>query len=449
MRIKTQIMSALIPLFAGFALVMGGLLYYLQMREINWGLREEASSVAVTCARFASGGRIGADGVVDPAVAAGMRKIVAGGKVRSIVMFSADGRRNLLIYPTGVKSYERLLPPAGYVDVALDEACRIGNVMTEHGVDTLPAWAPVRGADGKLAGVVAVETDAEVLSDTRDELLRFLFVPLAGSILLGLVLALVISGLLTRRLAVLTRAVARVEGGKYDEQPDDGMVEELNDLVNTFETMRSVLKEVVSRRWRAVIEGEQFRTEDDLMCVFKARFQAPLSVSICGMDVSARLMGCRPVGAFFGAWEADGAGFAMIGKVKAEGVMEQTRISSAAETFIRHGIGKGNVQATIETAADMFDMAVCRLVRWTQGAGRMESWTLDTGAKRWVREELEMKPSLTMAFSTLDKHDDERIRAYLNRYSQLALSDLARELGSIVDARDGGAMLLLRQSNAA
>src|SRR5262249_27700657 len=70
MRIRTQILLAILPLFVVLGLVSSALIVHAERRELRWGCREEAASLAVATAEFLDGDRyrdLAAQGSVSPA----------------------------------------------------------------------------------------------------------------------------------------------------------------------------------------------------------------------------------------------------------------------------------------------------------------------------------------------------------------------------------------------
>src|SRR5437660_946634 len=55
MRIRTQNALAILPLFLFLALISSALLVQAERRELRWGVREEAASLAVATAEFIDG----------------------------------------------------------------------------------------------------------------------------------------------------------------------------------------------------------------------------------------------------------------------------------------------------------------------------------------------------------------------------------------------------------
>src|SRR5262249_43560731 len=146
-----------------------------------------------------------------------------------------------------------------------------------------------------------------------------------------------------------------------DRQVRAGRIQEVADLGNTFNTMTDVLRDVLTRTRRSLIEGEQFRTSADLARVYVDRCCAPLRLNLGGGRVAARHMrtgssalaapsgrGPAATGAFYTAFEArPGAYCAAVGRVRVEGELESAIEASAAAAHLRRAMAEREPEAAL------------------------------------------------------------------------------------------------------
>ncbi len=446
MRIRDQIIVALVALFAGLSLVTGGVMYYLQIRELEWGLQEEASSIAIVAARFLDGTEVSKTTAGNPvdAVRRLADKIMKPGLARRITLLDPKDSRQLLdvAYSNSVSGEIQVDP---VIAARLEKTYFVSGPVKrgKNDSDYLTTYAAVRDTGGGVSGIVTVETGADALRSSHDRLRQSLFVSLAGSVLLGLVLSLVISGLIARRLNWLARAATAVESGLYDEQLPHGIIDELNDLGNTFDTMRSILKESVSRIWRTVIEAEQFRASEDLACEFRKEFLAPVTKTIRGIEAAGALPGCLPDACFFGIWETKDGGCAVTGKVAVSGVMEQTKAASAVLAFIRQATEKGDVRNALESASGLFELEMCRCITWESAGKDGTMWTFDARSSRWDKESVSFRKGPVIIHS-MDSLVDRRMRTYADEFRNLPAETLLGEIRLVAGNDASDSILILR-----
>jgi HAMP domain-containing protein len=453
MRIRTQIVVAVVPLFFGMTLVTGALTYSLQVKELAGGLREESSSIALAAAQLADVETVqrlaaGAAPAENP-VRGQFRAILRWGRARRLTLLAGDGRRVLLdAAEAGAAGPPLSVPPPAAAALAR-EPFAVGSPRREPGGGTfLSAYAPVRDAAGTLLGIVAVETRVDSFTAQRAAIVESALISLCAASLLGLVLAVLISTAVTRRLSRLTRAVHRVEEAG-DGAAAGGVIEEVNDLVNTFATMKSVLGDVLARSNRARVEAEQFRTEDDLAQAFREEFQQARHREIAGMVVAGTVLGSQPAGSFFGMWEVPGGGCAFVGTVSEAGTLEQSVVAAAALAYLEQASRAGTVAPALASFADLFPLIQGEGVAWRRGADGAVRWTLDWGAGVWREEPVAAPAGATVILQTLGAPVGRRIGAYAAQYGRIPPEALLKEIPGIVDENLSGAVVLLRRGTAA
>jgi len=452
MKIRSQIVAALVPLFVGLSLLTGGVTYYLQTKELEWGLYEEASSIAVVAARFMDGKTVRQISAGDPSALSSEKnisslfgKIVSAGRAQQLTIFAAPDWKQILDV-TNSNSLSRTLQVDPDVTAQLaDRPFVTGPIRKDKdGSSHLTTYAPIRDTNGGMTGIVAVETAADFLQLYQGKFIYFLLISITSSALLGLVLAVIISTLITRKLSTITKAVSSVEEGFYDHEPATGIIDELNDLENTFDTMRSVLKEAVSKIWRIIIEAERFRTREELICAFKDEFQAPAHKTIHGIEISGTLFGCKTRGGFFGIQKAQECGHAIVGRVEGADYMRQAETVSAVLAFTEQIKKSDDIPSTLNNVSDLFDFISCKFVSWKPSSREATLWSLDVASRQWRQDRLMLDAETTLILHTMDSRMDQRIQTYAREFKSVAQETLMKEVCMLVDEKADGAMLLMR-----
>ncbi len=452
MKIRSQIIAALVPLFVGLALVTGGVTYYLQTKEMEWGLYEEASSIAVVVARFLDGETVRQISTDDSHSHSSkentfnlFRKITSAGRASRLTIFTAPDWKQILDV-TASNSFCRSIQFAPSVTVQLGNRPFVTGSIEKgsNGSSHLTTYASIRSKNGELSGILAVETAADFLQLHRGALIDFLLISITSSALLGLLLAMVISALITRKLANITKAVSSVEAGFYDHKPDAGIIDELNDLENTFDTMRSVLKEAVSKIWRTIIEAEQFRTKEELICAFKNEFQPPVHEIIYGVEISGTLFGCKTKGAFFEVRTAQEYGYAIAGQVESADYMKQAETVSAVLAFIGQTSKIEDIPSNLKTVTCLFNLINCKFVIWNPSSSKATTWLLDADSGQWHENTTMLNAKTTLILHTMNSTMDSRIQTYAHEFESLPQETLMKEICMLVDEKLDGAILLLR-----
>lgn len=452
MRVRSHIAAAIVPLFLGLSIVTGALTYHLQVKELTWGLDEESTSIAVSAARLIDGAavrRIAAgEEALEAPVRDQFRRILAWGRARRLTLLAGADLRVLVDVFDGDSPGAGVATPSPAVAAALERQPFVSGTPAKGagGALTLTAFAPVRDAAGALLGILAVETRADTFASRRDAVLRSVLISLCAATLLGLLLAVLISRMITRRLSDLTDRVRQVETGGEVPGPGTGIIDEVNDLVNTFDTIQSVLGEVLAKTRRTLIETEQFRTEEDLMGAYLVEFQGPARTTVSGLDAAGSLFGRRPTGSFFGVWDLPGGGCAFVGTVGEQGLVERTVAGAAALAHLRQASRNGAVGPALASTAELFPGLACEGASWGDRGADVVRWSLggEGGAGKCAR--VDLQSGATVVLHTMGAPADGRIDAYVGQFRRLSPDALLGEVVTIVDEGLGGALLLLQPS---
>jgi class 3 adenylate cyclase len=162
---------------------------------------------------------------------------------------------------SGDRSYE---PPAAIrpilVAILKDGLGRATPIYTDKFATFVSGFAPLRGRDGRVAGLIEVDQDVGVfLADLRHQLLLQLWI-LPAALALAAALSLPLALSMTRAVAQLIEGVEAVRGGNYDSPVAIRTRDELRTLGDAFNGMLRGLRErfsmqrFVPRHTRAVIE---------------------------------------------------------------------------------------------------------------------------------------------------------------------------------------------------
>lgn len=145
-------------------------------------------------------------------------------------------------------------------------------VKTKNG----PALSSIAGLVddyGNISGYIQVDIDATVYKTlVNNILLKNLFLVLL-SLVIGFIVSSLISRTISKRLHQLTESAIKVAKGNYSTKVDAGTIQEVEDLSNTFNTMSSVLGDVLEKAQRTLIESEIFRENQILNKTFKENIE--------------------------------------------------------------------------------------------------------------------------------------------------------------------------------
>lgn len=468
MKIRTQNLLTIVPLFLGLALIGSLLMYTVGLNEIRWGLHEEASTLAIAAAEFLDGDAyqgLVRRGTADPYYARiqdPLRRLLKRNQARRVTAYSPDGEKvvfhlsadTISADTSGASDADSEASPSATLSAGVAGEAGLMEAMTrdrflvgamrygEGNQAALTAYAPINDSAGKLAGIVGVETDADIYRKSKQDLLTR-GVWLTGIVfLLGILVASLLTRLITREVHALNLAAVEVTAGNLNRQIQAGRIQEIEDLGNTFNTMSDVLRDVLSKTRRALIEGEQFRTEANLAQAYREQFAPPLRASLGAARVAAEHFGARPTGSFYDAFSLPDGACALVGRVGEGASLDAVMTASAARSLLRQDLERLPPEEVFASAGALFPLDRLEIVVWKDG-GPAKAWRLDpeTGTAR--RRELPTEPIL---LHTFDAATGARIEQYARLFGHLSPEDLMTDIRIAVSADREGCLLILKRT---
>jgi HAMP domain-containing protein len=486
MKIRTQNLLAIVPLFLFLAVASSLLISFAERRELLWGLREEASSLAVASAEFIDGqgyATLVSAGTRAPyfaGLSVSLERILHRGQARRIFGLSADGGRTLFTLDAGENGAEapasatvtRGIPPMhglGYEPVldakkqpiasrpvAMDTARFFASAPprapqyfvsdvrdTGPGDARMTAMAPIADAAGRRVGILGVETDAEEYVVTTRRILGTSAWITGIVLLVGTVVALGVSGLVTHEVQDLTRAAVDVKLGNLDRSIQPGRIQEVGDLAGTFNTMSAVLKDVLSQTRRTLIEGEQFRTEEDLAEVYNELFWPPLSSCHDGVAAAARQIGKGAAGSFHALLTSPHGGCAVVGRVGGSSPVTAALEASAACLLLQQEVAATDADTALRRVKELFDVERLECLCWDRATMAGCRWSFSAAAGCGAREPVCFEPGRPLLLSTLRADVQETVNRYASRFARLSPEELLADINAALPPGEEGSLMIL------
>ena len=452
MRISTQNLLAIVPIFLGMALINGILAFTTQYQEIKWGINEEVSAITTAAAEFLDRDLITAlkknpnNREVIEKLSIPFAKIKNFQQQQCFFLLYPEDKKIFFSYSTDDKTYENPKPTVNieqfvnkHTDLIIEGFRKI-----DENKSVLIAYAPIYDEYGKLISVLMVEHDAKYFLDRTQKIKNKIFIITGLITLIGLVAALLISYIITYKISQLNKAALIVEAGHYDYQVNITMIQEMVDLSNTFNTMSSILGEVLARTKRTLIEGEQFRTDRDLANHFKQKFSQPIEGTFNNVSVAARVFTKNATGDFCGVLEVDKKGtYVVIGRitVKGDGEIDSVITASAAYNFIRQRLIYQEPRAVFEDAKDLFELKKFKCMFWDKSAAIIKVY--DYRNFILSEESFSLEDNRLLFFDTLSADNSKKVMFIVKNYIHHLPEDLMRDILNMIDDDGTGSLVLL------
>ncbi len=383
MTLRRSILLGITPVFVALALIGNGVRYYLERKATLDGLRQEAGTFALSFASFTrpdDWSRLENDHADQTLYPAALDRLQRWNMLRGFVLWHGRSQKVLLRWgnadevPAASSALlQQITPdrPYGASDL----------ITTSDGTDIIISYALIRDAAKNPLGIVGVSVDASAftteLSDIRRKLIRSTLLVT----LLGVVLALALASRLSFELRRLTRAAAGIEKGHY-VPPPPGRVAEVSDVSDTFGVLDGVIDELRAKSNRAFVENEQFRTEGDLLRVFRDEFMAPTTITRAGLRIDMAVAGSSPA-IFREAAPQSDVGRICFGRVRGEGGLETAIVASATGREIEDRLARGDDPASALTlTASLFPLQSATVLKWSADGTELLRWDFADGEVR-------------------------------------------------------------------
>jgi HAMP domain-containing protein len=354
MKIRTQNLSAIVPIFLVMCLISGALTYITQRQEIMWGMREEISAMAIAMAQFLDREVVReiqeetGNEELRERLETTLKRVEHWNKKQRFFLLTPDYRE--VFFSFGGKDENRNISQQVFSKLK-DEKTDIiltGVERNNQNRAIITAYVPIYDQARTLLSVLGVEIDAQYFLDRTKEIRNRIYIVTSFIVLLGIIIASFISRIITRKINQLTQASLTVASGKYNQRVNIGTIQEVSDLTNTFNTMSSILE--------------------------SHNFFAPVEDDFNKVSVSARLISSNPGGDFFGVFNVDNGTYAVLGRLSKNGELDTVTCSSAAYTFIQQELNQHDPQQAFENTKRLFDLETFQCLFWDGAGGKIQTY---------------------------------------------------------------------------
>ena len=398
MRLRTESLLAILPLFLLVGAAGAGATWLLKSRDWRQGVEEQARGMAAGIAEF-----IADDQWIETGIEAEERLHLAEARlarwhlINRIRIWNADQQV--------IHQWSKELDVTGSSDgywlspqLATDaNAHAVGKLVPEGKDSTLAhGGAIVWNHDREVVGWVECEIDAAGWDVAYAEELKGIFKLVGGIVILGTLMALFFNRLMLSDIQKLIRSAREVGGGKY-VKPTGLKVSELQDLSASFSVVDSLTHENRMKFRRSLIENEIFRTNTVLVDGFRAEVLPDIDLHIRGRRVISRLYDQSKGVRWHGGGESSDRGWlwqgAIVGNAGLNTAVQALAVSSDLESMLlRQNASAAEALKEVQSAYDLDHISI---ISWESAESSLEKWTGTVGSSEIVRELFEDDRFLT------------------------------------------------------
>lgn len=446
MKIASQNLILIAPIFLVLAVITAFVLFVSERREVRWGLDSEAQGVALAIAEFTRASTLTPlPGETSKDREARLRppidRVLKFGHARRVELFVLEAGQPRRVLDIGERAGTPPSIDPDTLDRVIDGAVPIDDAP--GATDRQAAYAPIR-TGSQVHGIVVVEASLVPLFEHRHEIIFGTAAIAVGLLGIGCLVSLIISRIISGEIGRLTRTAEAFVAGAYDARLERGAIEEVAVVGSTFGIMGSVLKDATLRSTREMVQLERFSTEMDLGVSFAERFAQPVAEERGGLSVAIDRIGPPMHGDFWLVQSIGEDHVACLGRVAGAPSFKSMVAASATATLIEAMLAGGATpERSLEQATELGPLERGILARWRTGAAdRVTVWQLKSG-ERVERSSVELGPGRIRVFTTLEEEFDARATRFADAYTFATARQAVEELRQFAGAEVSGGVLAI------
>ena len=321
MRLRTQNILVITPIFVVLFILLGFLQYQSERRELLWGFRQQVSSLLVATSEFIGKKKIeyiyntgDFESIREP-----LRKLEGWNQIKNLYIFSPEKLNDdALLVLLGEKEIKNIPEYDFYSDSKPNGNDFITTDLHSAKNSSLEvsAFLPYLGnGNKKIQYVLGVDIDASSYQSDMQSILRIIIIALVIAFITGMLVALFAGNVLADHLKRLKNSIQKVK--QYpDKKAKRNVIEEIHDLDNILNTMNSILEGVVSRTHKDLFNVSRIRKLEDILIKYKEVTWKPVDISVGNIDIVLRYFGKEYNGDFQGIFPHNDKVYSICGSIK-------------------------------------------------------------------------------------------------------------------------------------
>ena len=454
MKIQTQNILAIIPIFLLLGIISSGLLFIAERQEILWGLKEEASSLAVSISEFLNGEKFEKKSSNKFLFQSNLKEIIDANQAKRIKLYSYDFGKIKPYFVIGDETFDHELPSPIAIKSLIKNELLISNIIhISVDISIICAYAPIYLNEKNVSGILEVIIDASEMRQRTNTILLNSVKITCGILFFGLFIVFIVSKQITKRINLLNVAASKVASGNYESKISGTgtiNIQEVSDLSNTFNTMSSVLSDFSSQSKQELIEAEQFRSSNDIAKNFLETYYPVIDISQGGIQTMICRVSNIPNGDFFDAFSLDSNYYVIIGKTKNDEINKSNDLyeithASAVLSFIKQKINKKDPEDLINQTIKFFEMEICHILKWKDDSQTIQRWQfINNSISEYSTDSNALDPII---ITTVNEELEQKIISYAKKFKNISDSELVKELLLLVEKDDNGLLCIIREED--
>ncbi|HEY9815347.1 MAG TPA: hypothetical protein V6D20_06040 [Candidatus Obscuribacterales bacterium] len=461
MKIRTQSVLAILPIFISVAAINGFLTYTSEQQENRWALEEESVALTVAIAEFMKGDRFhhglsSSPEDIENATAfedleVSLERILLRGQAKYILTRSLDGQQLLHHFSTGHPQDEHQPLPPEALQSLEDDSIWISPIRFLNADISILESCTLLSNRGTPTSILCTGISANPFLQQMTMSRQKVLASTTVIVVTGLVLTLSIATVMARKIRQLADAAEVVAAGNYNQRFDIDMIQEVRDLSNTLSTMSSVMGETLMRAKRSLVENERFRTISTLAQTYQSTVNHSIRLQTNGIEIAGEIFeGDRRSTDFLDTCYTEQGIYIILGNLMPDQAAQLDSLidTSATVSLLQQLLKVRPCPEAIAQTTPLFAIQNlhCLLLSSNDQTFTLDHWSYETAHLKHQHHTLghECPWILTLARDTCMDH---RVEDFIQRFGHLSAVDLMDDLQIICrDCNTSGIMVIIKPS---
>ena len=422
MRLKYYNFFIILPIFLVVAIIVTSFNYYIQKKELMLGLNEEIESISQSISIFVKHDLPVLD---KPHLEKAFQSIISYGRVQQIIL---EKDEKIFIYKnedTKVKENDNY------------KTIKELTLYKENDKIHYSYMATIDDKNLKLfVAIDATNIQEDLEKGINQSIIIVIFI-----LLLGICVSYLLTYITSKNIKKLNSMAKDISNGNYNESKKEFLVKEVNDLRNTLNIVKNILKEMLLKTKNSILDNEFFNSDEYFLKLNKDRRVNSKVISTNNISSKIVLLDNNNKKEFYSCWNKNDTIYAFIGEVKGTEDINDYITASSITKLLKHYLN--NSVFDINKINKMYKLkSLVVLEINTINNTIIENTIIDNNITKLA----DSSTLQTDGYYSFYHRDDDKgavIQNYIEEYSHLEVEQLSDDLEKIF--KDKGAVFIIHK----
>lgn len=410
MKLKYNNFLIITPVFFLLGLALASFNFYLEKKEVIWSIEEELKSVTIATAIFLENSYEDEEKVLKS-----FERLRSFNKVKRLVLFK-DKNPLISSVDEGLslskKNYHKI------------KTYHQSAIYQDNNMSLVDAHIPLK--EEGLSLMLSLDV-SDAQRNLHTELIEAIVIVGILSFL-GLVISIIITFIVTRKIFMLKLMAQSLSSGKYNTNLNMGSVKEFTDLAQTLDIMKSILQEMLFKTRNSYFQDDLFFRDEALVHKCHENTQCSKVLESKGFEVSLINSSALNARALYNLFEDENSIYIYYASIKASkySALQESIQAQSLNLYLQAYVQENTFD--LEELKSIYDIEYLRLIRINKKDDSLEEVFCDRHSD--TDESYKVKPDEVYVITNF-KEIQKKYEHYIQAYKDLSLQELSKDLESI------------------